>query len=182
MVKLRQVLFSSLVVCSFFGCKNETTTEVNAQIPQVVNSKKPELESDKVLKEQKISVADLKKKLAADGFKVFDYVDKMTQDTIIMQQYFIAFLKEGPIRNQNEEEAALLQEEHLAHLSKMYSLGLADISGPFDDDGNIRGVTIYNVPTLKIADSLSNSDPMVKEGRLTIEIHPWWAAKGHHLR
>ncbi|WP_367651257.1 YciI family protein [Winogradskyella undariae] len=64
----------------------------------------------------------------------------------------------------------------------MYSLGLADISGPFDDDGDIRGVTIYNVPTLKIADSLANSDPMVKEGRLTIEIHPWWAAKGHHLR
>ena len=99
-----------------------------------------------------------------------------------MQQYFMAFLKRGPIRNQNEEESALLQKAHLAHLGKMYELGYADISGPFGDDGDIRGITIYNVPTLKMADSLANSDPMVKSGRLIIEMHPWWAAKGFPLR
>ena len=46
----------------------------------------------------------------------------------------------------------------------------------------IRGITIYNTPTLQIADSLANSDPMVKAGRLVIEMHPWWAAKGFPLR
>ena len=95
-----------------------------------------------------------------------------------MQQYFMAFLKSGTIRDQNEEEAEILQKEHLAHLSKMYELGYADISGPFGDNGEIRGITIYNVPTLKMADSLANADPMVKAGRLVIEMHPWWAAKG----
>lgn len=99
-----------------------------------------------------------------------------------MQQYFMAFLKIGPIRGQNEEETALLQKEHLAHLTKMYELGYADISGPFDDDGAIRGITIYNVPTLKMADSLASADPMVKAGRLEIELHPWWAGKGFSLR
>ena len=64
----------------------------------------------------------------------------------------------------------------------MYELGYADISGPFEDDGDIRGITIYNVPTLKMADSLAKSDPMVKAGRLEIEIHPWWAGKGFPLR
>ena len=34
-----------------------------------------------------------------------EYVDEKTKDTIVMQQYFIAFLKRGTIRNQNEEEA-----------------------------------------------------------------------------
>jgi uncharacterized protein len=52
----------------------------------------------------------------------------------------------------------------------MYELGYADISGSFGDDSDIRGITIYNVPTLKMADSLANSDPMVKAGRLVIEI------------
>ena len=33
-----------------------------------------------------------------------------------------------------------------------------------------------------MADSLAKSDPMVKAGRLEIEIHPWWAAKGFQLR
>lgn len=124
----------------------------------------------------------IKEELVAKGFQVFDYYDEKEQDTIIMQQYFIAFLKRGPNRSQSEEEANKLQEAHLAHLSKMYELGYADISGPFGDDGEIRGITIYNVPTLKMADSLANADPSVKAGRLVIEVHPWWAAKGFSLR
>ena len=46
----------------------------------------------------------------------------------------------------------------------------------------ILGITIYNTPTLEMADSLANADPMVKTRRLQIEIHPWWAAKGFPLR
>lgn len=120
--------------------------------------------------------------LKAKGFKFFDYVDEQTKDTVIMQQYFIAFLKRGENRSQDKTEVDSLQGLHLEHLGKMYELGYADISGPFGDDGDIRGITIYNTPTLEFADSLANSDPMVKSGRLTIEIHPWWAAKGYPLR
>ena len=130
----------------------------------------------------KKSVRALKEELTQKGFQIFDYVDETTKDTIIMQQYFIAFLKRGENRDQSEEDANKLQEAHLAHLSNMYELGYADISGPFGDDGDIRGITIYNVPTLAMADSLANADPMVKAGRLVIEIHPWWAAKGFPLR
>tara|TARA_R110002050_G_scaffold248050_2_gene385840 strand:+ start:201 stop:695 length:495 start_codon:yes stop_codon:yes gene_type:complete len=130
----------------------------------------------------KISIAELKEELTEKGFQTFDYVDEKTGDTILMQQYFIAFLKTGPNRSQSKEAADSLQSLHLAHLGSMYEEGLADISGPFGDDGDIRGITIYNVPTQKMADSLANMDPMVKSGRLQIEIHPWWAAKGFHLR
>ena len=94
----------------------------------------------------------------------------------------MAFLKAGPRRSQSQEEADSLQKLHLEHLGRMYANGFADISGPFGDNGELRGVTIYNVPTLKIADSLANMDPMVQAGRLAIEIHPWWAAKGFPLR
>ncbi len=132
--------------------------------------------------EEKIPMAQLKDELTKKGFQTFDYVDEKSGDTILMQQYFIAFLKSGPIRSQTKEEADSLQKLHLAHLSSMYEKGYADISGPFGDDGNIRGITIYNVPTQKMADSLADMDPMVKSGRLVIEIHPWWAAKGFPLR
>lgn len=131
---------------------------------------------------KKPSIAQVKKDLETKGFKIFDYVDETTKDTIIMQQYFIAFLKRGKNREQNEEESKRLQAAHLAHLGKMYELGYADISGPFGDDGEIRGITIYNVPNIEMADSLAHSDPMVKAGRLEIEIHPWWAGKGFPLR
>ena len=128
------------------------------------------------------SMMELKEELTLKGYQTFDYIDEKTQDTILMQQYFMAFLKRGPIRSQSKNEADSLQKLHLAHLAKMYDMGYADISGPFGDDGEIRGITIYNVPTFDKADSLANSDPMVKAGRLEIEIHPWWAAKGFSLR
>jgi uncharacterized protein YciI len=121
-------------------------------------------------------------KLAAAGFEFFEYADPVSGDTILMQQYFIAFLKSGKTRSQTQAEADSLQGLHLKHLQRMYDLGYADISGPFGDDGAIRGITIYNVPTLAIADSLANLDPSVGAGRLEIEIHPWWAAKGFCLR
>lgn len=186
---MRNFILLLVISCIAISCKDDNGTktlqekpiieEVKKDSTTVNKNKKIDVEKTSV---HKLSTKELKAKLTSQGYQIFDYVDEKTQDTVLMQQYFMAFLKSGPIRNQNEEEAARLQKEHLAHLGKMYDLGYADISGPFGDDGNIRGITIYNVPTLKMADSLANADPMVKAGRLEIEIHPWWAAKGFNLR
>ncbi|MCA0152491.1 YciI family protein [Winogradskyella vincentii] len=162
------------IICTVMACKNNSTgNEENDNFLNTENSKL----NDK-LKSVQTQIKDLKEK----GYQIFDYVDEKTKDTVIMQQYFMAFLKSGPNRNQNEDEANELQALHLEHLGKMYEMGFADISGPFGDDGEIRGITIYNVPNMQMADSLANADPMVKAGRLVIEIHPWWAAKGFPLR
>jgi uncharacterized protein YciI len=155
-----------------FSCKQQPKEE---SIPQLETTKE-------VTEEIEPSIKSIKEKLQKNGFKIFDYIDEETGDTVIMQQYFIAFLKKGPNRSQNKEEADSLQKLHLGHLGRMYKEGYADISGPFGDDGDIRGITIYNTPTQKMADSLANMDPMVKSGRLTIEIHPLWATKGYPLR
>lgn len=132
--------------------------------------------------ESKQSMASQIEELKDAGFKIFDYVDEESGDTIIMQEYYMAFLNRGPNRNQSKAEADSLQTLHMAHLGRMYNEGFADISGPFGDDQDTRGITIYNVPTQKMADSLANLDPMVKAGRLVIEIRPWWAGKGFPLR
>ncbi|MFD0965182.1 YciI family protein [Pseudofulvibacter geojedonensis] len=169
---MKRIFLSILFIALLASCKQEC--------PEC--KKCPEQDVNTIDKESEITTKELKAKLNKEGFQTFDYVDEKTKDTVIMQQYFIAFLKKGPNRSQSKEEASQLQKEHLAHLGKMYELGYADISGPFGDDGDIRGITIYNTPTLKTADSLANADPMVKAGRLVIEIHPWWAAKGFPLR
>lgn len=154
-----------LAIFTLFACQEEQ------KVPQ---------EIEEVVKEK--SIRQINEELVLKGFKTFDFVVESTKDTILMQQYFMAFLKSGPNRSQNQAEADSLQALHLQHLSRMYMEGFADISGPFGDDGDIRGITIYNTPTLEMADSLAHLDPMVKSGRLVIEIHPWWAAKGYSLR
>jgi uncharacterized protein YciI len=131
---------------------------------------------------QEETFTQLKERLTEEGYATFAYVDEKTGDSTLMQQYFIAFLKRGPVRDQPKEVTDSLQKLHMEHLGRMYYEGYASISGPFGDDGDIRGITIYNVPSLKMADSLANLDPMVKADRLVIEVHPWWAAKGFPLR
>lgn len=184
---MKKIVLVCIALLVFVACKEEAKTPVKEAEERVVEIVEKPIDSIievEVLEEIPIKKTSkqIKEELTAKGYKTFDYVDEKTKDTILMQQYFMAFLKRGPIRGQNEEESADLQKAHLAHLTKMYELGYADISGPFGDDGDIRGITIYNVPTLKMADSLAKSDPMVKAGRLEIEIHPWWAAKGFPLR
>ena len=173
---MKRIILIAIVFATVFSCKNDAKPSGIAEV------KTDTIYIETYKGEVKKSAKQIKEELTANGFQIFDYVDEETKDTVIMQQYFIAFLKSGSIRSQNEEEAAQLQKEHMAHLGKMYELGYADISGPFGDNGDIRGITIYNVPTQKMADSLANADPMVKAGRLEIEIHPWWAAKGFPLR
>lgn len=99
-----------------------------------------------------------------------------------MQKYFIVFLKSGPNRDQSEEEAAILQEKHLAYLGGLYEEGIINLNGPTGDDSSIRGFSVYNVATLDEARRLATQDPMVKAGRLEVEIHPWWLAKGSGVK
>jgi len=182
---MRLFLIIGIVLLNLTSCRKvvKSNSDINKEDTLIIQDKdssknlileiKSEQKKEQVLTatNQK-SIKQLKEELTQLGFQTFDYVDEKSNDTILMQQYFIAFLKSGPTRSQTKEEAERLQSLHLAYLSKMYELGYADISGPFGDNGDIRGITIYNVPTLYMADSLANADPMVKAGRLIIDTHP----------
>jgi uncharacterized protein YciI len=100
----------------------------------------------------------------------------------VMQKYFMVFLKSGPQRSQTKEEAMELQKRHLAYLQKMADEGKTSITGPMGDDGDIRGIVIYHTATAEEAKELAEEDPAVQAGRLIVEVHPWWAAKGSVLQ
>jgi uncharacterized protein YciI len=102
--------------------------------------------------------------------------------TYVMQKYFMVFLKSGPKRSQTKKEAAEIQKKHLAYLEKMAQMGKTSITGPFGDDGDIRGIVVYNTATMEEAKRLAEQDPAVRAGRLVVEVHPWWAAKGSTLK
>lgn len=139
--------------------------------PEEVEAKAPDTVQD--IEKQ---AEDLKNR----GYETFFYEEE--EEKYLMQQYFIVFLKRGANRSQDSTEAARLQEQHLAHLNRMADEGYLSLAGPFGDDGEIRGIAVYNTPNLRMADSLARIDPMVRAGRLEVEIHPWWAAKGGELK
>lgn len=99
-----------------------------------------------------------------------------------LKQYFLVFLKTGPNRNQDSATGAKIQQAHLLHMRSMVETGKMDMAGPLGDDGDIRGICIYNVPTAAEAKACAEADPAVKAGRLIVEVHPFWTHKGAKLR
>jgi uncharacterized protein YciI len=95
-----------------------------------------------------------------------------------MKQYWMVFLKRGPNRTQDLATAAAIQQGHMANIGRLASLGKILVAGPFGDDGDLRGIFIMDCKDEAEVKELCSSDPAVKAGRLAVEIHPWWTAKG----
>lgn len=127
-----------------------------------------------------VSPEETAEELSKNGYETFLMQDEDT--TYLMQKYYVVFLKNGSNRDQDSTATAELQEQHMAHLSRMAEEGYASLIGPMGDDGDLRGIVIFNTPTAQMADSLSKLDPMVQAGRLQVEVRPWWTAKGGKLK
>jgi len=74
--------------------------------------------------------------------------------------------KKRAIPLQNKKENKYLHKLHLESLTKTYKLSYNNTSETIIDEGNIQSLTMYNVPILKMADSLANADSMVQTKRL----------------
>ncbi len=95
-----------------------------------------------------------------------------------MKTYYMVFLKSGENRSQSKEEADKIQAGHMAHINKMAEEGVLILAGPFLDNGDIRGIFIFDVASQEEAEAWTQKDPAVISGRLVMEIHPWYGPKG----
>ena len=127
-------------------------------------------------------------KLILAGWLIFLTAQLSAQDITAaakkynMKTYYLVFLKKGANRSQDSATVQKLQEAHIAHLTKMGALGKMDIAGPVTSDTDLRGICIYNVATKEEAEKLANEDPMVKAGRLMVEVLPFYSAQGASLK
>jgi uncharacterized protein len=91
---------------------------------------------------------------------------------------YFGFLKRGSNRGQDEETAKRLQQEHLRYMEGQAKEGKLVVAGPFMVDGDRRGIVVYRVASMEEAKQRAESDPMVKIGRLAVELHPWQVPRG----
>lgn len=101
---------------------------------------------------------------------------KLGADDYGMRTYVMAFLKSGPNRSQDSTEAAEIQKGHMANISRLAEEGKLILAGPFMDGGDYRGIFLFDVRTLEEAEALVNTDPAVINGRLIMELHPWYGS------
>jgi uncharacterized protein YciI len=95
-----------------------------------------------------------------------------------MERYSLVILRR-PANAPPVVDAAALQRQHLGHLEAMARAGKLVVAGPFDDqtDPRMRGLCIYRT-SIDEARRLAQDDPMVKAGRLEVEVLSWWVEKG----
>ena len=93
-----------------------------------------------------------------------------------MRKYVMAFLKKGPNRPTNKEEAAKLQAAHMENIGRLAKDGKLALAGPFLDNGELRGIYIFNVETVEEAKLLTETDPAIQAGSLVMELHPWYGS------
>lgn len=101
---------------------------------------------------------------------------KLGADDYGMGQYVMAFLKAGPNRDQDSTTAAELQSAHLDNIRRMAENGQLILAGPFLDDGELRGIYVFDVTTIEEARELTATDPAIQAGRLEMELHPWYGS------
>ena len=90
----------------------------------------------------------------------------------------MAFLKRGPNRGQDSAQAAILQRAHLDNIKRLAQEGKLVVAGPFLDDGEVRGIYLFNVSTVEEAEALTRTDPAIQAGRIVMELHSWYGSAG----
>jgi uncharacterized protein YciI len=108
-------------------------------------------------------------------------VFKKADSPVKLNTVYLGFLKKGPNRKDGDDqipEVQELQKAHLANIVRLAGMKKLIVAGPFGDDSVLRGIFVFRVSSLKEAQELCATDPMVKIGRLVVELHPWQVPQG----
>src|SRR5882762_5405534 len=110
---------------------------------------------------------------------LFGADEKKPEPKYEMTNYIMGLLRSGPNwTGTATAETQRIQDGHMENIRKMAATGKLVVAGPFGDNGDLRGVFIFQQTSLEEARAMVDQDPAVKAGRLVVELPPWFAAAG----
>jgi uncharacterized protein YciI len=153
---------------------------VGIMLADSLESARAEVESDPTVKAG-ILKADVRPWFGAKGIGAHlaaDAAASPLQDLEMETLYFGLIVKGDAWTPERTPETEKIQEGHMANIRRLAAEGTLCGAGPFEDNGDYRGIFVYRVATQKDAEALAATDPAVKAGRLKVLVHPWRVPKG----
>ncbi len=83
-----------------------------------------------------------------------------------IRKYWFVMLLKGSNRTQDSATAVKLQEGHMANITRLYNEGKIKVAGPFGDNGNWRGIFIFDCETKEEVEQLLNQVIQVSNRKL----------------
>jgi len=94
-----------------------------------------------------------------------------------MRRYVLVVLKTGPTRVPEGEARQAMFAGHFANMERLAKAGKLALAGPFvQSEAGWRGLFIYAVETVEEAQALTATDPVIVNGEMVAEYHPWYGS------
>lgn len=94
-----------------------------------------------------------------------------------MRPYVLVLLKTGPTRVPDGEARTAMFAGHFANMTRLANEGKLAVAGPFmKNESGLRGLFVMAVPTIEEARALTETDPVIVNGEMVAEYHPWYGS------
>jgi uncharacterized protein YciI len=94
-----------------------------------------------------------------------------------MRHYVLVILRTGPTPMAKGKARDAMFEGHFANITRLAKAGKLALAGPFEDNlDGWRGLFVFAVETVDEARALTQSDPVIRNGEMVAEYHPWYGS------
>jgi uncharacterized protein YciI len=94
-----------------------------------------------------------------------------------MHRYVLVILKTGPTRVPDGEARKAMFAGHFANMERLSKAGKLVLAGPFEKDAaGWRGLFVFAVDEVEEAARLVATDPVIVNGEMVAEYHPWYGS------
>jgi uncharacterized protein YciI len=94
-----------------------------------------------------------------------------------MRGYVLVILRTGPTRVPDGDARKAMFAGHFANMERLSKAGKLVLAGPFEKDAaGWRGLFVFAVDEVEEAARLVATDPVIVNGEMVAEYHPWYGS------